>query len=281
MDAPTFNLNLDEDKKPQQRRLWVVLILPAVLVTVILFAVITVRDGAEQAMNQLSTLLPVGYAFAAGMVASMNPCGMVMLPSYALYQLNALPPDTRLGRRVLRGLLVAMSVTAGFLITFVVAGSIITAGGRWLVNVFPYAGLLVGAAMTGLGIWLLVTQRTFGLAAAGRIRIQRSRSLLNMVGFGVIFAVGSLSCTLPIFLVVVGSSLAGERWGSSLGQFVGYALGMGSVIAVVTVATAALQDAVAKQLQRLSGFVHRLSALFLIGSGAYLIYYWLFVAGLV
>jgi cytochrome c biogenesis protein CcdA len=280
MDAPMINLDVDKDKKPQARRLWVALGVPALLVVAILFAVIALRDGAEQAMNRLTTLLPVGYAFAAGMVASMNPCGVLMLPSYVLYQLNVLPGDSPLGRRVLRGLLVAVAVTFGFLITFAVAGSVITAGGRWLVRIFPYAGLLVGVAMTGLGIWLLMTHRTFGLAAASRLRIERSRSLLNMVGFGVVFAVGSLSCTLPIFLVVVGSSLTGEGWVSSLGQFAGYALGMGAIITAVTVGTAALQDAVAKKLQRFSGFVHRFGALFLIGSGAYLIYYWLFIAGL-
>jgi cytochrome c biogenesis protein CcdA len=281
MDAPMINLDLDKDKKPQTRRFWIALGVPAVLVIVILFAVIALRDGAEQAMNRLTTLLPVGYAFAAGMVASMNPCGVLMLPSYVLYQFNALPSDAPLGRRMLRGLVVAISVTAGFLLTFAAAGSVITAGGRWLVDVFPYAGLLVGVAMTGLGLWLLITHRSFGFAAAGRLHIQRSRSWLNMVGFGIVFAVGSLSCTLPIFLVVVGSSLTGEGWVSSLGQFVGYALGMGSVITAMTVGTAALQDAVAQQLQRFSGFVHRFGALFLIGSGAYLVYYWLFIAGLV
>jgi cytochrome c-type biogenesis protein len=281
MEAPMINLDLEKDKKPQERRLWVALGIPAVLVIAILFGVIALRDGAEQAMNRLTMLLPVGYAFAAGMVASMNPCGVLMLPSYVLYQLNALPSESSLGRRVLRGAGVALAVTVGFLITFAVAGSVITAGGRWLVQAFPYAGLMVGIAMTGLGIWLLVTHRSFGFAAAGRLRIERSHSLLNRVGFGVVFAVGSLSCTLPIFLVVVGSSLTGEGWVSSLGQFVGYALGMGAVITAVTVGTAALQDAVAKQLQRFSGFVHRFGALFLIGSGVYLVYYWLFVAGLV
>jgi cytochrome c biogenesis protein CcdA len=33
-------------------------------------------------MANLTELLPVGYAFAAGMVASVNPCGFFMLPSY-------------------------------------------------------------------------------------------------------------------------------------------------------------------------------------------------------
>ena len=281
MDAPMLNLDLEKDEKSQARRLWIALGVPAVLVVVILFGVIALLDGAEQAMNRLASLLPVGYAFAAGMVASMNPCGVLMLPSYVIYQLNALPSEAPLGRRVLRGLVVAVAVTLGFLITFAVVGSAISAGGRWLVDIFPYAGLLVGAAMTALGIWLLVTRRSLGFAAAGRLRIERSRSLINMVGFGVVFAIGSLSCTLPIFLVVVGSSLTGGSWVSSLGQFIGYALGMGVIISAVTVGTAALQDAVAKQLQRFSGFVHRFGALFLIGSGAYLIYYWLFVAGLV
>ena len=98
--------------------------------------------------------------------------------------------------------------------------------------------------------------------------------------FGIVYAIGSLSCTLPVFLVVVGSSLASSGLLGSLGQFVGYAFGMGMVLLAVTVAAAFFRRAMASGLRRIVPHVHRVSALFLVGAGAYLVYYWLVLGGL-
>ena len=111
-------------------------------------------------------------------------------------------------------------------------------------------------------------------SASKRVAVSPRRDLANMFLFGVAYAVGSLSCTLPIFLVVVGSGLASTGVLASLVQFFGYALGMGMVVLVVTVGTAILHQAAFRWMQRLTPYVHRLSAMFLIGTGLYLIYYW-------
>ena len=88
-----------------------------------------------------------------------------------------------------------------------------------------------------------------------------------------------LSCTLPIFLVVVGSSLGSQTLLSSFVQFIGYGLGMGALLIAVTIGAALFRGAVAKGLRAAVPYVHRVSALFLAGAGAYLVYYWLFIAG--
>lgn len=282
MDASKFNLDLDQAKGRGVTAALVVII-PGLLVLALLVLLVAVRDGAENVMGQVAALLPVSYAFAAGMVASVNPCGVLMLPSYAVYQLRSpegVQDSSPLLRRLLRALLVSLVVTAGFLAIFAGVGGVIAVGGRWLTAVFPYAGLLIGVAMVGLGIWLIAGHRTLGIAAAGRVRIDPQRNLGNMFLFGIVYAIGSLSCTLPIFLVVVGSALASGDLTASLGPFLGYALGMGSVILVVTVATAIFRQAVSRWLSRFTSYVHKFSAFFLVGAGAYLIYYWLFVAGL-
>ncbi|NIN65628.1 MAG: hypothetical protein GTO63_13225 [Anaerolineae bacterium] len=132
-----------------------------------------------------------------------------------------------------------------------------------------------------MGVWLLATHRTLGFVAGKQVSVDPQRSLGNAFVFGVVYAVASLSCTLPIFLAVVGGSLVSGNLVSSLGQFIGYALGMGVVIFIVTIGAAVARRAMARWLRALTPFVHRLSAMFLIGAGIYLIYYWLFVGGLV
>lgn len=255
--------------------------IPALLVVGLLLLLVSFQGGIETAVANLALLLPVGYAFAAGMVASVNPCGIMMLSSYAFYQVRSEGPTASTGRRAVWGLLIAVVVTLGFVVIFAAVGAIIAAGGQWLVRAFPYAGLVLGAAMIGVGVWLLVTHRTLGFVAGRQVSVDPQRSLGNAFVFGVVYAVASLSCTLPIFLAVVGGSLVSGNPVSSLGQFIGYALGMGTVIFIVTIGAAVARRAVARWLRALTPYVHRLSAMFLIGAGVYLIYYWLFVGGLV
>ncbi len=258
-------------------------IIPAVLVVGLLFLLVSFQGGIETTVANLALLLPVGYAFAAGMVASVNPCGVLLLPSYALYQLGAEEADSdqaSAAKRALKALLIGGTATAGFIAIFAVAGSILAAGGQWLISVFPFTGLAIGGVMIVLGAWLLVTHRTIGIMAASRVAISPQRNLSNVFLFGIVYAIGSLSCTLPIFLVVVGSSLANQGLLAALGQFIGYALGMGTVLIAVTVGTALFRETVSRLLRRIVPHVHRVSALFLMGAGAYLIYYWVFQADL-
>ncbi len=255
---------------------------PALLVLLLLAVVILLRGGAEGMMARLAGVLPVSYAFAAGMVASVNPCGILMLPTYAVYHLGTGDDSERkhVLRRFLQAVRVALVVTAGFTTIFTMVGAVVAAGGQWLATVFPFAGLLIGAAMAGFGIWLLLGHHTIGIAAAGRVRIAPQRTLVNMFLFGIVYAIGSLSCTLPIFLVVVGSALAGGDAATAFSQFLGYALGMGTIILVVTVGTALFRRAVSQWLERLTPYVHRFGTFFMIGAGVYLVFYWVFALGL-
>ena len=255
-------------------------ILPAVLVFALLFLLIGFRGGIEAGVANLAVLLPVGYAFAAGMVASVNPCGVLMLPSYVMYQLHTEGAKSSTARRALRAVLIAAMVTAGFILIFAAVGGIIAAGGQWLVSSFPYVGLIIGVAMAALGIWILATDKTLSILGAGPVSIERERNLKNGFVFGIVYAVGSLSCTLPIFLVVVGTSLTGGGLASSFGQFIGYALGMGTIIFLVTIGAALFRRAMGRWMRLVTPYIHRVSAMFLIGAGAYLLYYWLFVSGL-
>lgn len=278
-----------QESETSREHRWVValsLVAPAVLVIALLALIVAVRGGLEETVSNLANLLPVGYAFAAGMVASVNPCGALMLPSYIFFQLGAEEQETdsetdvKTGEQVLKALRLAIATTAGFAVIFGLVGVVIGVSGRWLTAVFPYAGLMIGLAMVGLGMWLLISHRSLGILAASRVSVAPERSLSNMFLFGIAYAVSSLSCTLPVFLVVVGSALTAGGWMVSLAQFGAYALGMGAVIAAVTVGVSLFRQAMEQWLRRLMPYVHRVSALFLIAAGAYLVYYWVFEAGL-
>jgi cytochrome c biogenesis protein CcdA len=256
-------------------------VVPVAVVAGFLLLMILLRDSVEASVASVAGLLPVGWAFAAGMVASVNPCGFLMLPTYISYHLGTQEEgyyEQPVAKRGLNALALGLVATAGFLVILAAVGIVVAAGGQWLISVFPYAGLAIGAAMAGLGLWLLITHRTLGIMAASRVTVSPQRNLRNVFLFGIAYATGSLSCTLPIFLVVVGSSLGSQDPMTSFVQFIGYGLGMGTILIAVTVGAALFRGAVAKGLQAAMPYVHRVSALFLVGAGVYLVYYWLFIA---
>lgn len=270
--------------REQTKQSWLTIIatffLPLGFVVALLFTLVSYRGGIEAGIANLAFLLPVSYAFGAGMVASANPCGVLMLPSYIFYQIKEEKSDSSTIRRLGKSLVLAAVVTFGFIIVFAIVGIIIAAGGQWLVTAFPYVGIIIAVGMLGLGIWILTSGRTIGLLDPKRFRIEPKRNLGNAFMFGIVYAFGSLSCTLPIFLVVVGTSIAGDSILSSFGQFIGYAFGMGVIIFIVTVGAALFRRAMARWLRLVTPYIHRISAMFLLGAGGYLIYYWVFQVGI-
>ncbi len=255
--------------------------IPAAVVGALIGVLVSVQGNAEAALADFAGALPIGFAAAAGLVASVNPCGFFMLPSYIAYQLGteeAGYDEVAAPLRVARALGVAIMATLGFVLIFVAFGAIVSAGGSALGQVFPYLGLVIGLAMVGFGVFLLVSHRYVGILAASRIQVTPRRNLGNAFVFGIAYAVGSLSCTLPIFMVVVGGSLATEGFFESLSQYVAYSLGMGVVIVAVTLGAALFRDAISRWLRGALPHVHRASSFFMLGAGAYLIWYWLVFA---
>ena len=242
-------------------------------------AIYSVQGG----VSTVAAMLPFGYAFGAGMVATVNPCGVLLLPSLVAFYLGR---DDEAGlsaaQRAGKALVLGAMATLGFVTVFGIVGLVIGAGGRALVSTFPIGGLAVGVLLAGLGAWLAISGRGFGILAASRAmgHVQLAGDLRSLFVFGVAYAVTSLACTLPIFLVVAGSALTAGGPIAAAGQFVSYALGMGMILTTVILGAAFFQAAVQRSLRRLVPYVHRLSAAFLLGAGLFIVYYWLTTGGL-
>ena len=220
----------------------------------------------------------VWYVFGAGMLASINPCGFAMLPAYLSYFLATEDSPTADGHKAVKArlpnaLLIAGVCTSGFMVVFLAAGAAISAGAYALVRAMPIFGLIVGLALVVLGVLLLSGLQ---IAIPGRhLRFVRKRTLGAIFVFGIAYALASLSCTLPIFLVAVGSTFIQGGVVQGVVQFLSYALGMGLVLAVATVSLALAKGAVVRWLKGLVRFVERAGAVLVIGAGGYIVYYWL------
>src|SRR5688500_16840269 len=102
------------------------------------------------------------FAFGAGMLSTVNPCGFAMLPAFIAYYLGdddsdsdngngPVPFATRLGQ----GLSVGAAVSAGFAGVFAVAGLLVAFGLRSLVSAVPWAAVVIGVVLVVLGLAML------------------------------------------------------------------------------------------------------------------------------
>jgi len=220
----------------------------------------------------------LGLAFARGMLASVNPCGFVLLPTYLMYFLGIEAtgdsPDQQASVR--RGLLVGSAVSAGFVAVFVLVGVIAEFIDRWILRNAKYATGVIGVVFIVLGVAMLAGYRprfaTPHLDAGGR-----SRSVTSMFVYGIAYAVASLGCTMPIFLPIVFG--AGRREGVATGfaNVVLYGLGMSLVVVALTVSLALANQVLLRVLRTAMRYVDLLAAAFLVVSGLYLLYYFVVV----
>ncbi len=243
--------------------------------------ILALSQLASNWLGRVADFLPLGYAFGAGMVSTVNPCGFAMLPAYLGLYLGTDEAGFRGAsalRRFGQALLVAGAVSAGFVVLFGMAGLLIAATGAFVVGVFPWIGLGVGALLAALGLWLVTGHSLYGGGAArlaARLGRPGQRGIRGFFTFGLAYGTASLSCTLPVFLSVVGSALAVQGFRPAAIQFVSYALGMGLVIVVLTAGLALFKGAVVTGLRKTLPYFQTLSAWLLLLAGVYIVYYWL------
>jgi len=214
----------------------------------------------------------VVYAFATGMVATVNPCGFAMLPAYLSYFLGLDDPSRDSESAVVRAVGVSAVVTAGFVAVFTVIGVAVNAAAAPIQENVPWATLVIGVLLVVLGVAMLAGfQPSFGLP-----RLERGgdrRTLGSMFVFGVSYAIASLSCTLPLFLVAVTGVFESDSFVDGLGAFVAYGLGMGLVLTALTVALALARQTLVRRLRGVLPYVHRIAGGLLVLAGGFLVYW--------
>jgi cytochrome c-type biogenesis protein len=220
--------------------------------------------------------IPFAFAFTAGLVATLNPCGFAMLPAYLSYFMGLDEPggsSNSTASSGLRALQVGGIVSLGFLTVFGLAGVLITLGVQALVEAMPWIAMAVGVGVVGLGVAML-SGRELRVRLPKASRAPTGRRTGGVFAFGVSYAIASLSCTLPVFLVVVAGTIPQLGFVAGVLTFLIYGLGMSVLLVVVTVSLAFGKQALVTRLRRGSAHVNRIAGGILVLAGGYIIFFW-------
>jgi cytochrome c-type biogenesis protein len=220
--------------------------------------------------------MPLAFALLAGALATLNPCGFVLLPAFLSYSVgidagesHLLPAPTR----ILRGTAAGLLVTVGLLAIYAVVGIPLSLGATELTEAMPWVGLAVGLAMTVVAVATLAN-RQLSLPMLRFPIASRTHGASAMLLFGVGYGLASVGCTLPVFLVAVGASMATRGGTAVLAAFGAYALGMALMLVALSIGAALLRDGLARALKRALPHLRWVTGALLLLVGAYLVYYW-------
>lgn len=214
------------------------------------------------------------YSFILGVMAAVNPCGFVLLPTYLVYYLGSelqRPQESR-AVTMTRALSVGTAVSSGFVAIFLVVGIISRLFTTVIRDNAKYAALVIGILLVVAGIAMFrgwkppLTQPD--------VSMQRRRTGWNMFLFGVVYAIASIGCTIGFLTSVILGSVNREGFVSGVVSIVLYGLGMGMLVTGLTVALAFARVGLVTTLKRGLRWFDKVSAGFVVLTGLYLAWYW-------
>lgn len=215
----------------------------------------------------------LSYSLIVGMVATVNPCGFVLLPTYLMYFLGI--SSSEAGRQrasISRALLVSGAVSAGFILVFLIVGSITRFFTDWVAANAKYATGAIGLVFVVLGVAMLFGYKlpisTPKLDAGGK-----DRTVPSMFVYGIAYAVASIGCTLPLFSVVLFGTANREGYAAGIANVAAYGAGMALVVTALTVSLSVANTGLMKWLRSGMQYVEMLSGAFVLIAGAYLLWY--------
>ena len=212
------------------------------------------------------------YSLLLGVLAAVNPCGFVLLPAYLVSYLSV-ADDADATTRVRRSLSVGSSVSAGFLVVFLLVGAISRLFTNWIELNAKYAALVVGLVLIVMGVRMLSGWRPRLWIPVFNGDTRRSR-IGGMFMFGMVYAVASIGCTIGLLTTAILGSFSRHGVLSGVFSVVMYGAGMAVFVMALTTSLAFAKTALVRAGRGVMSVVSHVSSGLILITGVYLTWYW-------
>ena len=216
------------------------------------------------------------FAFGAGMVALINPCGFGLLPAYLGVFLGQKDESTSKWISLNRAQGVGLAMSLGMIVIFAFVG--LALGGLEAIGRFlPYFNIALGFGLIILGVRMMRGYQ-LNLKLPKLNKGGGSGSFASMFLFGMSYATASLTCTLALFIVAINSANTTVAPGEStfiprLGALVSYGIGMGLLATMLTLLLALGKTSIVGQFRNILPKINAFSGFLLLIVGPYSILY--------
>ncbi len=214
------------------------------------------------------------YSFIAGVLAAVNPCGFVLLPTYLIYFLGSETSQSNISQRasLSRALRVSVAVSAGFISLFIVVGVFTRLLSSAVQDNAKYFSFAIGLGLIVFGLVMLAGWKPSILTP--NIKITRDQSIRSMFVFGLAYAIASIGCTIGLLTTVVLGSIGKHGFIAGVVSIALYGLGMALLVTALTLTLSVAHTGLLRVLRRGLRYMDTISAIFVTLTGVYLTLYW-------
>lgn len=267
--------------------------------------------SGEAAPIDLAKIGLVGLAFIAGLACFFSPCAFPLLPGYITFYFQqraelskrkeeeaaatgaAAPAKVSAGRSALTGLKLGSFSGGGVMMVYLVIGVIViglvSVGMRVSGVAISYMKPIVGAILVLMGVLtVLDVPINTGYITAPFSRLkerirpskgvqQVSFSPSGLFLYGVAYGSASASCSVPVFIALVGVSVSTGNPMDALVTFLIFLFSLWLLMAFMTALLSVSEEKVRRGLMRHYIAIKKITGVVFLIAGTYLL--WLFLAG--
>jgi len=217
----------------------------------------------------------ISISLLAGILASFNPCGFALLPAYiGVLVLGEVDPEAKssLARSYLRAIKFSFAMALGLVLIFGSFALLISPFANSIEKYLPYVTIVMGISLIILAIFMLLGKNLL-IKKFINPNISPTRDFLTQIGYGITYALASLSCTIGPFVAVTGAALTNASFSSIMMSFIFYGIGMSSSVLFVALVTVAFSKVAKFNPSKIYPLIARFTSALLLAVGAYLILY--------
>jgi cytochrome c-type biogenesis protein len=206
----------------------------------------------------------LAFAFMAGIFSIFSPCGFALLPGYVFYYMGS---SFTIGKALMGGI----SCTLGLITVFTLLGGLASGLGEITSSMIPVFDLIAASVLILLGA-IMMTGNSFPYLSMPVKPVKR-RGSLGFYLFGLIYGLAGIGCSAPIFISVLLYAMS-KGLVNGMFTFVAYAFGMAVPIILTSILLAEAKEYVIKKFMKNTPLIQRVSGVFLIIIGLYLVYFY-------
>ena len=209
----------------------------------------------------------LGLAFTAGFMATLAPCALPMLPSYIAYYLN-LEEE----RSLKKSIIFSVTTVIGFLTLYMVIGLLPSVIVNRIATRLELVIPIIGVFLILMGVLNLFSN------LPGRIPILHMKApekggIGSFYIYGLGYGAASLSCSFPVFVLLVLQSASAGGPLDVLIMFLVYGSGAAAMMIPLTLALSYSKEVIYSKLMEYMPYVKKANSIILILAGLYMIYY--------
>ena len=193
-----------------------------------------------------------------------------MLPAY----LGAIVAGDKGGTdsALVRAISFSAAMAIGLVLTFGAFALFVAPLAGSIQQYLPYVTYAMAVVLAIVGV-LMIFGKGFGITRFLRPSIAPKNSFFSQVGYGITFALASLSCTIGPFVAVIATALNAQSWIGVTVSMAGYGIGMATVVFILALFAAAGNKWLVTRLRSGSQLIEKIIGILLLLVALYLANY--------